>query len=347
MHMTKQRRTSGFTLVELLVVIAIIGLLINLLLPAVQQAREAARRLQCSNRIKQLALGIQNFESANRHLPAAGKYADPLEATIFKNSYRRIDLQSGTNTSWIVTLLPYLEEQPLYDQFDFELPITQNPLNPQEQQIASLMCPSDATGGRLFEYIEPEDGLTIRFGKANYAAYSNPFHVDAWFHPGAIWLYGIELRRVTDGTSKTIALAEIRSRDHTSDQRGAWALPWAGSSLLSFDMHPTSFPSVEDVEIDGPYRASDVSLGATQRPNGDYGDVLYACPEPEQALLDQMPCNTLWTGYISAAPRSLHPGGVNVAFLDGHVAFIVEEIDEYSMADMISVDDGNVVPNNF
>ena len=234
----------GFTLVELLVVIAVIGILIALLLPAVQQAREAARRIQCASNIKQVALAVQNYESSNKKLPAAGTYADPFSA-FYADTYLRIDLKSGTNYSWIVALLPHLEEQAIYDQIDFKRKVTQNPAQPQAAQPAMLLCPSDGSRGQYFETVESgaeSSGQPVRFGKTNYAAYSNPFHVDSWFFSGAIWLYGRRLDQVIDGTATTVAFAEIRTRDHVADQRGAWALPWCGSTLLSFDFHPEILP---------------------------------------------------------------------------------------------------------
>lgn len=338
-------RRRAFTLVELLVVIAIIGLLINLLLPAVQQAREAARRIQCANNLKQVSLAIQQYELDNRQLPAAGKFAPPADAIYYAWAYWRIDLKSGTNHSWVTSILPYLEEQSLYDQMDFTLPVTQNPRQPQEAQIASLMCPSDETAGRYFETVN-NSGHVIRFGKANYAAYANVYHIDSWFYPAAIWLYGLDLKKVTDGTTSTLVAAEIRTRDHVADQRGAWALPWSGSSLLSFDFHPTA-QQLPSEQASDPYEPNPISLGFTQLPNSHSPDVLYECPDSVAALVDQMPCNTEWEGYISAAPRSLHPGGANAVFLDGHVAFLPEDVDEYAMVYMVDPTDGQVIDEKY
>ncbi|TWT74486.1 hypothetical protein Pla123a_33090 [Posidoniimonas polymericola] len=342
------RRRDAFTLVELLVVIAIIGVLISLLLPAVQSARESARRLQCANNLKQLGLATLNYEDSRRKLPAAGHYAPPETAVYFSYSDWRVDLKSGPNHSWLCDLLPYIEESGLHDQLDFSQHVSRSDAAVLAAQPQTLLCPSDAAVGRTFEYVIPgrRSDQTVLFGKSNYAAYSNPFHADSYFRSGPIALYGMSLRKVLDGASQTLMLAEIRTRDNQLDQRGAWMLGWAGASLLAMDLHPLYYGdsgTKESTPLSVDYTPNPNSLGLTQSPNGAQPDVLYECPNMAAAQLEGMPCNTAYHGYISAAPRSMHPGGVNGAFLDGRVEFLANNINELAMHYMISVADGEVI----
>jgi len=124
------RRPSAFTLVELLVVIAIIGILIALLLPAVQAAREAARRMECSNKLKQIGIALHNYHTARGCLPFASAY------------------NTGQAGTWAAFILPYLELQTLYDQFDFNL----NMRDPKNKvavttPVSAYICPSDPAAG--------------------------------------------------------------------------------------------------------------------------------------------------------------------------------------------------------
>jgi prepilin-type N-terminal cleavage/methylation domain-containing protein/prepilin-type processing-associated H-X9-DG protein len=142
---------KGFTLVELLVVIAIIGILVALLLPAVQAAREAARRTQCTNNIKQLALACHNYHDTHKAFPI---------------NYGQWNIRAphdGMSTSWMVSVLPFVEQQPLYDSVDFNFGVRNDPRNAAQgagtagpsnewvahQIIPSFLCPSDANDGKM------------------------------------------------------------------------------------------------------------------------------------------------------------------------------------------------------
>ena len=330
---------KAFTLVELLVVIAIIGVLVALLLPAVQAARDAARRSQCANNLKQIALGTLNYEESRHSLPAAGAFPPAETAVHLSYSYERIDMREGKLHSWLTRILPHLEQQSLFQQFDFSKHVADNPGQPQAAQPEALLCPSDSARGRRFEYErDPGSGVTVPFGKTNYAGFASPFHVDGYRYKGAVWLYGVALKEMVDGTSDTLLAGEIRTRDDDLDQRGAWALPWAGTSLLSVDMHYTTF-GADGGDAPPGYVYNKISLGFTQQPNTTNPDVAYACPDLVGEQLDAMPCSTQYWGYISAAPRSHHPGGVHVAYVDGHASFMADNVDEIVMAYQAAIND--------
>ena len=339
-----RRRTGGFTLVELLVVIAIIGILVALLLPAIQAAREAARRINCQSNLKNLALAVLNYENQYKALPAATDAPQVAGQRVHR----------GEGLSWIVRILPQIEEQPLADQFqeintDFSQPVGSQEPRPYEQQPTLLFCPSDSARGRTYT----SRGLRGRdFGKGNYAVYVSPEHVVSMrCFPGAMINELQPLSKIVDGTSKTLMLAEVRTRDNTSDERGAWALGWNAASILGFDMHSrigTTACSVADcasLRRNQPYIPCNVGidpLPPNSTPNNDGGrDRLSMCPEPGAADLELMPCRA-WTNdtWISAAPRSLHMGGVNATHVDGSVIWIGGDIDWFLMARMISINDG-------
>jgi prepilin-type N-terminal cleavage/methylation domain-containing protein/prepilin-type processing-associated H-X9-DG protein len=336
-------RRCGFTIVELMVVIAVIGILIALLMPAVQEARESARRLHCRNNTKQIALAIVNYETTKKRYPPGGMAGTRTTPTFADGPF---DPRGGKMISWQVLILPYLEENSLYKQFDLEKTILEQVGEPQETFLNSLSCPSDSAKGRYFV----DDTLTAgkRFAKGNYAAFVSPFHIDFCdLYPGGLAGNRPLFRRhIIDGTSKTMVISEVRTRDDVTDQRGAWALPWAGSSLLAFDIHV-----VGSVTGGGAYQPDAYSLGLSQLPNnqGINIDMLYACSDVAGAQFDRMPC-AQWSAapnnskhYLSSAPRSLHRGGVSVAFLDGHCGFLSDAVDEFSMAFLISPNDGRSI----
>jgi prepilin-type processing-associated H-X9-DG protein len=333
-------------LVELLVVIAIIGILIALLLPAIQQAREAARRMQCANHLKQIALAAHGYTDVHGLLPPSGIVATKTQ-TYNGRVYPVFDQQSGKMFSWAMLLLPFVEETNLYNQFDQSRTVLDQPNEPQQNSVPVYTCPSDHAGGRFYS-----DGVATqgkRFAKGNYAAYGSPMHTDLQLlYPGALISTGQKLGRITDGLSKTLCFTEVRTLDDERDERGVWALPWNGSTLLALDMHHDTGP---DGNYFNEYIPSGIYAYQAQMPNtpGPNEDVLLNCPKDMlvDAQLQRMPCiKWVWSlglfGYISAAPRSSHVGGVNASFLDGHVDFIHDEIDPFTFTYLIDIRDGKV-----
>lgn len=340
-------RTAGFSLVELLVVIGIVGLLISLLMPAVQAARETARRTQCVNQLKQIVLAARNYEAARGKLPPAGDVL--IEERTFRQyydgksevvTYERFFQDAGLQLSWAVFLLPFLDEGPLADQFDLSSSLFLQEGSPQATRVASLVCPSDSYGSVPFR--DSELSLGRPLAKGNYAAFAAPSHLDQQMvHPGAISGRGLPLRRIADGASHTLAFSEVRTRDEEADERGAWAAPWNGASLLAYDMHHNTQQYVFVANF-VPWA---ITANQTQLPNslGPNQDVLHYCPDVAGSQFDGMPCSAYEsTRWLSSAPRSLHPHGVNAAFLDGRVEFLSNNVDEYLMAYLISIEDGEL-----
>jgi len=330
----------GFTLVELLVVIAIIGVLVALLLPAVQAAREAARRLQCQNNLHNLALAVLNYESQRNALPPSNDA--PLSGASPQNN---VNLRKGSQFSWIVRVLPFIEQQQLYDQFDLavEVILQDVTVSPQRAQPSVLACPSDQAVSRLFKH-----RILTRnreFGKGNYAAYASPEHAECQAVAKGSLIYKPQpLGSIEDGTSNTLMLTEVRTRDEPTDQRGAWALAWVGASLLGADVHGTNVPTRICNQNPSPvYMPNPIWSAFALPPNSGVGpdiprDDLYICANSADADLEGMPC---WQrGDTTAAPRSLHSGGVNGANVDGSVHWVTNEIEAVVLGSLVCVDDG-------
>lgn len=198
----KRRRIRGFTLIELLVVIAIIAILIALLLPAVQQAREAARRTQCKNNLKQLALAMHNYHDVYDQFPCAG-------ATTENDGGRY--RQAWLTWSGFAMLLPYIEQSNVYNQIDFNytwhrniptLGSTNNTL--ARTRIAAFVCPSDPGADASYSANMAPTSYGLSAGPAsNWSMRLN--------NPGIFTLWNAaKIRDIKDGTSNTIAGAEMQ-----------------------------------------------------------------------------------------------------------------------------------------
>jgi prepilin-type N-terminal cleavage/methylation domain-containing protein len=165
-------RSSAFTLVELLVVIAIIGILVALLLPAIQAAREAARRAQCQNNLKNVGLAVLNFESHNNTFPMGTIFPNLPGSGIVPNIQSNYDF----GESWVVSVLPYMENQALFDAFVFKDPVTQAPVpmrdarNLEERgiELPTMVCPTDAY--TFVKYNGAGSGGSQNWARGNYAA---------------------------------------------------------------------------------------------------------------------------------------------------------------------------------
>jgi len=203
-------RRKGFTLVELLVVIAIIGVLVALLLPAVQAAREAARRSSCANNLKQLGLGLQNYHDTYLKFPMAGYLSRPGTVPTDRLAYHH---------TWLTSILPFMEQKPLYDTVNFNLRAWDQPI--VATNVKYLKCPSD--GG----YDNPADTHNIAFtnyaGSEGYHWWETAYLDPAW---GGNWtqlpiagdysgLFTVNrtfgMSDIKDGTSNTVIVAEADS----------------------------------------------------------------------------------------------------------------------------------------
>jgi prepilin-type N-terminal cleavage/methylation domain-containing protein/prepilin-type processing-associated H-X9-DG protein len=284
------RQELGFTLIELLVVLSIIGIVVALLLPAVQAAREAARRLQCTNNLKQLALAVAAYESINGCLPPG----------CFPRAYSISYPYPYEDFSIFVRILPQLEQQAVYNSANLLL-MSYNSANSTlgATGIATLWCPSDygvATAQGIF--YPTASGQMVQTGYYwgnSYSAVTGPWEWDGFnLVPGTLDqlvpgeaqriaqlgliypLSSVRLAEVTDGLSNTLLFSET---DCT-----AWYTWWTGG--------------------DG------------------YHTLVSTCAPPNAQMIIEGPFSTF-------SVDSLHPGGANCAFGDGSVKFIKNSIDSW------------------
>jgi len=331
----------GFTLVELLVVIAIIGVLVGLLLPAVQAAREAARRMQCQNNMKQFGLAMHNHMSAFGAFPPGSVNYDEAG-----NRFKTGGWQHGQNEMgwhWLAMLFPYIEQPAMWElvqrcEDESANSHTSNPCDHCEwsaasghlgrEQLPSFdQCPSAplVTG----QFSDGSYGLEALAKGNNYAACWGSGDMLSWESDvtrGAFGTYyvdqtkiityaggvvsagdrfqnrnGMKSRDFLDGLSNTMCMSEIINANSTTDIRGVWMSPAMGATIFSAFLNPNS------VEM----------------------DVLAACGDDiVDNRLPRLACLEVRdTAAIFAAARSHHTGGVNVLMADGAVRFVTDSVD--------------------
>jgi prepilin-type N-terminal cleavage/methylation domain-containing protein/prepilin-type processing-associated H-X9-DG protein len=334
---------QGFTLVELLVVIAIIGILVALLLPAIQAAREAARRTQCTNKMKQLGLAVLNYESARKQLPLA-----------YTPNYTAAQTQgpcSGTTTTGVVAsnglahqsfftfILPYIEQQSLYDQIDLRQDWYANPaagknnLKATSTDVQEFICPSTETRPNAYS---TDYNIFVDVNRTKYCPEIENANlakskrlVDRL--QGMITDQTSTLRKVSDGTSKTAMLLESAGRpNHYKANRQNVGLLYEQYSNLAAPGAAAAGKSTGYQWADG-----GAQTGATQGSDGVYA-VLNIRPWDTNA--SQNTCSL--TQPINCdnyqGPYSFHNGGVNILMGDGSVQFTTDSIEADNVISMIS-----------
>lgn len=339
----RSTRRRAFTLIELLVVIAIIAVLIALLLPAVQQAREAARRSQCKNNLKQFGLAMHNYLDSHRVFPRA-------------NFYTRSDSTGYRSFSAHTMLLPYLDQAPLYNKINFTMRYDQAPNSTLRLNvIPAFLCPSDlawpnsangsgnnyvVSGGPSLFMISPTPGGGIGGPPGTQIAETDQIGV---FNMRK----NIETRDITDGTSNTIAASEGVTGDNNA----------AAFRLMGDMIRPVAFPGgmpntfATSAQLDA-YGAS--CRGRTTH----YSDPhrFWMNGQPEQTVFNTLntpnspnpDCHecTACSWYDSRgvwAARSRHTGGVHTLLTDGSTRFVSDNINNLVWQRLGAIADGNPI----
>lgn len=304
-----QRHSSGFTLVELLVVIAIIGILIALLLPAVQAAREAARRAQCTNHLKQLVLATHNYHDVHRKLPPGTLIVGRLHGTTTQYL-----------TNWSIAILPYIEQMPLYNKYDTNKPYyQQSPSEVLQANISTFNCPSAKDAGKL----EKPGSIDAALAAASAPV---PASSDRWFR---ISSYKACSGRMGGGVT-------FGNNESVFDASGNWLKPtWIGMfptvgySKLQFMNFASVTDGLSNTLAIGEY-STRTSINRSPFwvftwPSYTVGGI---GPSAVSLMNDIDRCLALGGGvdcYYSFA--SEHPGGMNFGMGDGAVRFISTTID--------------------
>lgn len=350
MKRVRNLERPGFTLVELLVVIAIIGILVGLLLPAVQAAREAARRMSCSNNAKQIGLALLNYESAFRAFPTQGIYGPGNPNFVLPY-----------HTTWIVGILPYCEATTLHQQINFALPIWPQ-IDGNGNRIISarlpfLRCPSDSAYDEVYrahENITPTnyagsegyhwwETATINGSNAPWNSFGFPAGVTSELS-GAFTIRRVTtLASIRDGTSNTVVVSEKDSSGYfgggfNTSGTGAFRVG-QGNRVYCSALVATAFAGWAGNEGGGQ---------RTRNPDGSArGDAGWFRAGPHAftpTYLTAWGINTEWPGASSEHTAN----GINTVCADGSVNFIAESIDYGVYLRLNAIADGvvNADPRN-
>ena len=329
------RTRRGFTLVELLVVITIIGILISLLLPAVNGAREAARRSQCQNNLKQLGLACLNYHQVQQTFPPA----------LFIPAGESPNVTVKWMQNWVIMILPFCEQTGLYNSFNLSLPIS-DPSNqtPRASQLPIMLCPTDSKNAINYQPFNAAEGAN--WARGNYGANGSVDFIEAvgssrdqtgqqsnqWVLSYKRGVMGcnvaVSLDDIKDGASNTIMLNELRSGFVPQDRRGTWAMGAPGaSSTWGVGVSDDQGPNNRTAEADD-------SVECSQLQTLFGGQSQFAA----QTGMGCCPCNS----NQQFTARSMHQGGVFTCFCDGSVHFLSDFIDHNPSGSINSVADLHV-----
>ncbi|MFO0876051.1 MAG: DUF1559 domain-containing protein [Gemmataceae bacterium] len=308
----------GFTLIELLVVIAIIAVLIGLLLPAVQKVREAAARMQCQNNLKQIGLGLNNFEGTFGYFPP-GALRSPTSGTVGVFYTRLGVTANAVNHSWAIFVLPYIEQDnlaKLYDRNQNWAAAANQVV--RETQVKTFLCPSVSGNNRMNQ--KTVGGVAIQAAAGDYApnnAYSSALE-GAGFADVCVARGGIleanktwSIPEIRDGTSNTMMLSECAGRPDF--YQGGRLVTTQGSTDGGWADHDCEYI------VHGSVSVADTTSPGPCHTNCHNGNEVY----------------------------SFHSGGANHVFADGSVRFIPASTSMRVFVKMITRNGNDIVPGNF